>query len=384
MMRRVFPVVLLVLLALHASAAGDPLPLVWDPAPRIWGLDLGVGYTGLHLLDRRTTTLWAYAGGGWENMPFWRLGDGSMVASYFDPMAGQLVGLPLPVGLDAGVDPWFQRAEAKWQLGIVQGLLGGARAGGDLLSGFLFYRGRYDAHVATGGSTATLLAASGLPDRSGILMHSLLAGLQWDDTLTTSHHLKSGFAAEASAEWGPAFLVSSIGSADFLRLNATARLFVPILDLEPSALANRLNLYLADFLALDWSTGPSVPIAIRQSFGGLSPRQGLGGAVRGLDSASLDAKLKAVNNLELRLTLPALFTPVIVPGVLVYVDAGWFRQVGEGPALAATGIVASTGAGVFLNVFDFAQLVGYLHYRLVGTNADEGRLFPGVDFTFKF
>jgi hypothetical protein len=134
-------------------------------------------------------------------------------------------------------------------------------------------------------------------------------------------------------------------------------------------------------------TGASIPLVIRQSFGGLDPRVGLGGAVRGVDSGSLDANLKAVNNLELRLSGPALFTPIIVPGIVAYVDAGWFDQVGEAVADPAMGFVASTGGGVFVNFFDFAQLFLYLNYRLIGTNANGDRLTTGVsglDFTFKF
>jgi hypothetical protein len=123
---------------------------------------------------------------------------------------------------------------------------------------------------------------------------------------------------------------------------------------------------------------------VRQSFGGRSPRTGLGGAVRGVDAGSLDVNFKVVNNLEVRLVGPALFLPTIVPGLVAYLDAGCFGGVGE-PAPVEWGFVASTGAGVFVDLFGFAQLTGYVHYRLVGGNADGSALTPfAIDFTLKF
>jgi hypothetical protein len=73
-----------------------------------------------------------------------------------------------------------------------------------------------------------------------------------------------------------------------------------------------------------------------------------------------------------------------VPGLVVYLDAGFFDSAGS-PGPAARGFVASTGAGVFVDLFGFAQLTGYLHYRLVGVNANGSALTPlSVDFGLKF
>jgi hypothetical protein len=103
-----------------------------------------------------------------------------------------------------------------------------------------------------------------------------------------------------------------------------------------------------------------------------------------VDEGSLDGNFKAVNNLEVRLLGPALFLPAIVPGLVAYFDAGCFGSAGS-PGSDAWGFVASTGAGVFVDVFGFAQLTGYLHYRLVGENADGSALTPfAIDFTLKF
>lgn len=367
---------LLLALAATPLVAGD-LPLVYDVGPRIWGADLGIGYTGLELLDGRDTTLWLWAGGGWEKMPFYRMADGTMAGSWLDLDTGSVVMTP---GFGEN-DTFYQRAEAKWQLGLVQGLVAGEGEAPDLVVAFLYYRGRWDRHLDQG----VLMAGSSFPDQFVIFQNSLLAGAAYRGVTKSAHTVKSGIAAEASVEWGPSFASSaSLGDTDFLRLNATARAFLPLYDAEPDRDRNLFSVYAGEFLAVDWVTGDPVPLNVRQSFGGLSPRLGLGGAVRGVDSGSLDGNFKVVNNLEVRMLGPALVIPDIVPGLVAYLDAGIFGSAGS-PGPDAWGFVASTGAGVFVDFFGFAQITLYLEYRLLGLNADEQALtFPAIDFTLKF
>lgn len=372
--------------ALFLAIASAPLvagglPLTWDVSPRIWGLDLALGYTGLELLEGRDTTVWLWGGGGWEGKSLYRFADGTMAADYLDLASGSVSYAP---GLaDPESDPSFQRAEAKWQLGIVQGFVAAPGDRPDLVVGFLYYRGQYDVHLDQG-----LLVTSAVydfPDRDGIFQNSLFAGAAYQGVVRNVHTVKSGFEAEASAEWGP------FAPSDFLRLNATARFFLPVFDAAPDRDRNLFSIYAGDFASVDWVTGDTVPINIRQSFGGLSPRTGLGGAVRGVDSGSLDGYFKAVNNLEVRLVGPAfaLFgrNDAIVPGLVAYVDAGLFGSAGS-PGPEAWGFVASTGTGVFVDLFNFAQLTLYVHYRLVGENADGSPWslpsFGTLDFTLKF
>lgn len=373
----------LFLLPAALALAADGLPLTFDVGPRIWGADVGVGYTGLELLAGRDTTIWLWAGGGWEKMPFYRYGDGSMAAEYLDLATGALV--TSPTLADPDEDPAYSRAEAKWQLGIVQGLVAApARDRPDLLVAFLYYRGRWDTHLDPG-----LLLDSppsyAFPDVSGILQNSFLVGAAWQGVTKDEHTVKSGGAAEASLEWGPSPLIAaSGGAADFLRLNATARGFLPIWDASPDRDRNLFSVYAGDFVSVDWIVADAAPLNVRQSIGGRSPRTGLGGAVRGVDAGSLDGYFKAVNNLEVRVLGPAIAGPDIVPGLVAYLDAGVFGSAGA-PGPQAWGFVASTGAGLFVDVLGFAQLTGYLHYRLVGENADGSALTPfAIDFTLKF
>ena len=73
-------------------------------------------------------------------------------------------------------DPFYQRAEAKWQLGIVQGLVAARRTTRPTSWWrFLYYRGRYDAHLDQGLLLASAVATL-FPDQDGIFQNSLLVG----------------------------------------------------------------------------------------------------------------------------------------------------------------------------------------------------------------
>jgi hypothetical protein len=379
--RSVLIAAFLIALAAAPLFAAD-LPLAFDVAPRIWGLDLAVGFTGLELLEGRHTTIWLWGGGGWEKKTLYRLADGTIVGDYFDLATGSLSSAPALA--DPDEDPFFQRAEGKWQLGIVQGFVAAPDDRPDLLVGFLYYRGQYDVHLDQG-ALLSAVPTYAFPDQDGILQHSLIAGAAWQAVIRNAHTVKSGLEAEASAEWGP------FAPSDFVRLNATARYFLPLYDAAPSRDRNLFSVYAGDFLSVDWAIGDAVPLNIRQSFGGQKPRTGLGYAVRGVDTGSLDGDFKAVNNLEVRVLGPALALwgrkDAAVPGLVAYVDAGIFGSAGS-PGGEAWGFVASTGAGVFVDLFNFAQLTLYLHYRMVGLNANGSPWsfpsFDTLDFTLKF
>lgn len=370
-------------LAAAPVVAGD-LPLAFDISPRIWGLDLGLGYTGLELLEGRQTTIWLWGGGGWEGKTFFRDADGTMLAEYLDLGTGALNDMSATFPI-ADADSSFTRAEGKWQLGIVQGFVAAPDDRPDLVVGFLYYRGQYDAHLDQGALIAALPVGYTFPDQDGIFQNSLIVGGAYRGVVRNDHAVKSGLEAEASLEWGP------VAPSDFVRLNATARYFLPIWDAAPERDRNLFSIYAGDFVSVDWAFGEAVPLNIRQSFGGQKPRTGLGGAVRGVDSGSLDGYFKAVNNLDLRLVGPAIalfgLNDAIVPGLVAYVDAGLFGSAGS-PGPEAWGFVASTGTGLFVDLINFAQLTLYVHYRLVGVNANGSALttpsFGTLDFTLKF
>jgi hypothetical protein len=366
-MKRATWMVLFVVLAAGFGWAQDQRsPVVFDIGLRIWGADVGVGYRGLPLAPGVDTTIWAYGGGGYEGVSFYREPAGELVLS----------------GALGSRDPAFTRIEALWKAGIAQGLAWNSRIEANLIDAFAFYRGRYDVNQAGAGSLLAATSISVLPDRDGSFLSSVLAGLAVNDLrFETKHKVYDGISAEISAEWGP-------GAAGWLRFNGTFRWFVPLYDVAPDRPVNLFSVYLAGFLAADYALGLGgpVPMCVRRSLGGRDMIKGLGGALRGVDSTSADTNFKAVNNLEIRMNLPALFLPDLVPGIVVFWDAGYFDQVGE-PSVAtpASGFVTSAGAGISLNLLDIATLVGYIEYRLDAANANGQRLTPfALEFGLHF
>jgi hypothetical protein len=349
------------------AGAQDKSPFTFDIIARLLGADVGIGYRGLTLVPGSQTTVWAYLGGGYEWLTYYRDSSGALLAP------GELAA----GGALAGRDPGFVRVEGAWRLGLEQGFAWNERTATNLFEAFAFYRGRVDSYQAT---PVQLLSSAALPDRTGQLQNALQAGVAYDDLLfDAAHKTKDGFAAEATVEWGPSFFLNTLdGDSNYVRLNATARGFLPLYDVSPGSASNLLSLYAGDYVSVDYAAGfgAPVPLSVRQTFGGRDQNTGLGHSVRGVDSAGLDTNFKAVNNLELRLNLPALFLRDLLPGLVVYWDAGYYAQVGETgvPSPVPAGFVTSTGAGIFLDLLDLASLAAYVDYRLDAPNADGSRL----------
>jgi hypothetical protein len=92
-----------------------------------------------------------------------------------------------------------------------------------------------------------------------------------------------------------------------------------------------------------------------------------------------------VNNLELRANLPAVLRPDLVPGVLVFLDAGYYNQVGEpGVSSPGSGFVAGTGAGAYIDALNLDSLAVYLEYRLDKPNAAGNRVQLFAEFGMHF
>ena len=79
-------------------ARGSESAIVFDVQPRVLGVDVGIGYRGLALLPNADTTIWAYLGGGYEWMTYYRDGAGALIAPRALASAGSL-------------DPGFTRVE---------------------------------------------------------------------------------------------------------------------------------------------------------------------------------------------------------------------------------------------------------------------------------
>ncbi len=372
----------------ETSPSATQSPWAFDPILRLIGADLGVGYRGLPLVPGAQTTFWVYGGGGYEGEHYYRDANGALLSP------GQISG----GGPLANADPTFNRIEAAWRLGIEQGFVWNPRTSTNLLAAFFFYRGRYDLNQAATGALLTLPALSLLPDRDNSLLNTLQLGLGYDDMLTSKHRTRNGTSAEMTAEWGPPWLLNTVqGESDFIRFNGTFTWFFTLYDAAPERSLNLFSVYLGEYFSADYAIGlggNSVPLFIRQTFGGRIQYPGLGSQVRGVDKAAYDTNLKAVNNLEVRANLLAIqmpaflagIVPFVVPGVLAYFDCGFYDQVGEqGVSSPSPGFVASTGAGVYVEVPGLGTLLAYVEYRLDAENAagDRLRLFV-LEFGMQF
>ncbi len=346
-------------------------PLVFDPGLRIWGADLGIGFRGVRMFPDLDTILWFYIGGGYENVGYFLTPDGN-------PYDGD------ENGYDPETSPFYWRGSGRFDIGIAQGITWNSVINQNGLEFFLFYRLRYDLHLEDDEAGKPQLMFQALhADQEGLFQNSLFAGISWNDLDSSHpHHLKSGTYAEASVEWGPEFMLNNIfGVADFLRINILGKAFLPLWDLDPQYPANVLSMYLGIKFSLDYTFGNNIPLNVLNTFGGRKVMPGLGFALRGYEDYRFSTPLKAVANLELRTNLPAIMFPNVIPGIVVYFDAGYYNFI----AVEEQDFLFSTGAGIFLNIFDITSITFYTHFPLSRELVTGGYWVPfAVEFDLHF
>jgi hypothetical protein len=356
---------LLFLFSLFAQRAFGA-PFLLDVEADWIGLGFKVGYKGLELSPAADTIISLSLLGVYDSSGYFRTPDGQ-------PYEG---GLP---GLDAATSPYASRFTLRSALEIDQGLLWNERDRSNRLEAFLIYKLRYEVNRKDAG-TSQLLFDSSLPDRDQILQSSVLLGLEWKDVdHGNPHRLLSGTGVEASIECGPRWFFNGIGEADFVRFSLSTRAFLPLFDIDPESPLNRLSACMGFFLAVDYVTGTSVPLNVRETFGGRYPRKGLGYAVRGLEDCRYDSPFKAVANADLRLSLPAIAVPGLIPGLLWFIDAGYYNFVD----FPVSGVVFSTGGGISLSLFDVFNLTLTTRF-LLNTTRVTGGFWEPLFFAFIF
>ncbi len=342
-------------------------PFLFDAEFDWIGLGARIGYKGLNLSPFTDTVLFLTLGGAYDTYGYFR--------TPLDlPYDGTLP------GYDNAKAPLFSRLTVRSGLELVQGLLWNERDQSNKLELFLACKSRYEENREDSG-THQLLFDSHLPDRDQILQNSVFLGLEWKDINRRSpHRLLSGLGAETSVEWGPlGFFNNLIGRADFARFNLSARGFLPLFDRDPGSTMNSLSACMGLYVAFDYIVGGSIPLNVRETFGGRFPRKGLGYAVRGLEDCRFDTPLKAVANWEVRLNLPAIADPALIPGLLYFVDGGYYNFM----STPDSGFVFSTGGGIFLSLFDVFNLTFTTQFLLNTTRVTGGHWAPFF-FTFIF
>jgi hypothetical protein len=338
--------------------------------PQMIGVDVQIGYNGLPIFPEVDTVCWLLLGIAYENVNFYRTVDGGLLTQDNSK------------NLKLYDDITFERLQFSWGLGISQEILKDKKQNDNILELFAYYRGHYG-NTWSGNDDSLLRTQNDpLPDTDGIWQNSLLGGITFNTVKYNSENkIQSGLYAEASLEWAPEFFFNSIiGLSDFLRLNFTWKAFLPLLNFPEQNIPNLVSIYLANCLAVDYLTGSYIPINTLQSIGGIEPRMGMGGrGIRGLDKGRFDAELKLIDNLELRIIFPSLIHSSFAPGILLFIDSGYyyFQEFEE------QGFVFSTGAGIFFIIVDKLQLTYYISYLLNEPRLDGSSFIP-VGFSMRY
>jgi hypothetical protein len=294
--------------------------------------------------------------------------------------------------LDPDRDPYYWLFNGQWMLGLEQGLVSNPQdspegSSSDLITGFTYYRGYYDYPFSAEGYDP-LFYRSPRPERDGILTNALLAGA-YLSTLQHDREAKTrrGVYGELAAEWAPRALANELyGAADYARLSGKLYGFLPLHSSAPEK-PGGIGIYAGGFVGADLVAGDRIPAHIRQSFGGISVRPGLGGSVRGLETGRFDATFKLAANAELRTILPGLFDGRVLPGVVVHSDFGYYddREELSPSGEEHTGIALSSGLGLSVTAVDVATIVLYTHYLWTETLVTGGSWQPvGIGFGFHF
>ncbi len=339
-----------------------------DLSPRLWGLDLGVGVTSLQLFPPLDTTIWVVAGGAWENRGFFRNPDNS-------PYMGS--GLPV----DPASAPYYNRLDLNWRLGVEQGIIGGDTGQRDLLTSFLFLRAEMSRPLSDPNATQLLFYPGNYhPNEAADDVHvSALFGFRVDTTTRDGlTKVFRGYYAETSIEIGPsAFVDFRTQRVNFGQLNLTLKYFLPLYEAPPTARGNRFGLYVAERFIADYLWGSEIPLSVRQKTGGINPSDGMGDAVRGLEVNRFDSNLKIINNFSLRATLPSVISKDLVPGAMIFFDAGYYNGLPLAPSGPDnSGFVASTGAGLTVDFLDLGDASIYTAYLLTGDLVTGGAWTP--------
>jgi hypothetical protein len=351
----------------YAQTAAGNNNLIFDLDPDWIGLVITLGYRGLSFFPDVDTVLKASLAGNYHCFAFYHTPDGK-------PYDGS------QPGYDPEQSPVYQRASALFSLELAQGLLWNEREMHNLLELFVGYRFRYYNNIKD--QTANqLIFSSQLPDKSEQLQNSLMVGMEWRDLNTTNpHRIFFGTSMELSLEYGPEWLLnSSVGKADYCRFNTSAKAFLPLFDVNPNADLNIFSAYLGIFLAFDYAWGGYIPLSIRETVGGKYPRKGLGYAVRGLEDCRFDAPLKIVANVELRFNLPALGSKEILPGILIFLDSGYYDFIN----FESSGFLFSTGGGIFLSLFETVDMT-FTTQLLLNEKKVNGEVWTPFTYAFMF
>lgn len=366
---------LAVVLLVTITLAGVAQTGRWEfrSGPRFWGATVAGRYMfSPPTVEGVETSVTGLLSSAYESVGYYRNPDGSFFRVPEDGTDEARVG--------------YTRFDLVWQVGIQQGILPRHDVTADRAVAFLIYQGQFNHPFA---DEEGLFFESTRPETEGSLRGSVIGGLAYS-VVTTNEitRARRGLTAELALEWGPPFLHNEVlAIADYRRSTLSLRGYLPIYHAEPIEGRNRFSAYLAGYGAVDWATGPSIPLAIRQSVGGRAPRSAPGGSVRGYGGGRFDSTFKAIGNVETRLHLPAIVVPHVIPGFVLYTDAGYYLDTERTSPVDEenAGLLLSSGAGFFMDLFGSAELVFYTNYLWTEGDVSATRWVPfSLGFGFHF
>jgi hypothetical protein len=355
------------------------------------GIDVTLGYRLPPWFEGVDTILQGTVGGGYE-------GFGTFRGIDYTPNVQE----PTGPTADPSGSLEFNSPNFQWELGLRQGILWNPHTRRNLVEAFLFYRGRYDRYLGGrhywGSDDATIAAIEAShdawqagyqgDDARGVFGNSFLAGLAFDD-LRFGRRSKAyeGTYAEASVELSPYF-PSVMGASDFWRVNFSTKTFWILYEGRPEREKNWLTIYAGSYLSIDYADARRyMPMYVMQSFGGTELRDGLAHSVRGFEDHSWDTQFKVVHNFELRFNLPVIYSRGerdLLPGIVLYLDMGYGKWYWGDPSHTPGGFLSSAGIGLFVDLFGFLSVSGYVNFPLIGGRIDNAPYALDIELGLHF
>ena len=348
--------------------------LIIEPDINYWGMNADVSIFGFELFNDLSSRILISGGAGIRSLGYYRDENDEFIEK--DDGTYDVYG-----------DFKQLRIHTNWGAGLTQGIIDNSSSRNDLLYAVLKYRGVREWNIQDD-SRDQIIFNSVRDDKDGILLNSFIAALVFD---STSKNRKSGnikgFYSEVSVERAPEWFFNDIeGKSDFIKYYGSFSFFIPFKEFLNNKAEPVSGLYLAECFSADLIGGEDIPLLARQTMGSLSPKNGLGGAVRGFESRRFDGEFTMSNNIELRMNLPVIkphFMPgstYLRPGAFVFFDAGYYDLL----AGAEPGTIVSCGGGVSGDISGIIQGLAFLSFPLKGERLDEKTMDFSLSLNFHF
>jgi hypothetical protein len=340
---RVLAILSLAILIPGSIVAQADLNFSFAPSD-FWAAEFQLGLSGLDVLPGLDSMVFVGGEVAYNGIPYYRRADGS----YYLPQDGDFSEDAVSV----------TRFRGNWNAGFQQGILPpstgrtGSAAGRPCSTRATISR-------LPAISPAHTWMPPGCRRADGFVNHAFLARLSFDDAAFDSHYVASGLDARIELEYAPAGINSY---SDYFHASFWVRSYLPIFDQTPDEPKNRLSLYLANFAGVRYLDGSAIPVEESYSNGLV---------FRGIETQRFATSLLASVSTELRLGLPAIILPQIVPGVLLFTDAGYYFDNAD-----YQGFLLSHGAAVYLNILGYVQIGGRISVLSSGQKMDGAVLTP--------